>query len=84
MWAEFIDKLIRMYHVIAFQHTVSFLEGFKHTNSLFKHAILLVFVMVLCPHRHCKHAFCYLSQEYTYRSIGKTDFMTISAPIAEI
>ena len=39
-----------MYHIIAFQHKVSFLEGFKHTIFLFKDAILVFFVTLLFPH----------------------------------
>ena len=73
-----------MYHIIAFQHRVFFLEGFKHTTFVFSDAIVLVFVTVLFLHTSCNDTFCYLSLEYTYRLLGTRYFMTTTASVAEI
>ena len=73
-----------MYHIIAFQHTVSFLEGFKHTKFSFGDTILFVFVTVLFLHIRCNDTFCYLSLEYYYMLIGPKDCMTTSASVTEI
>ena len=72
---------IRIYHLVAFQHTFFFQAGFKHIDFLFKPAIFLFYDTIFFPHTRCKHTFCYSSIEYTYRSIGEKDFMTMSASI---
>ena len=79
-----IDRSIRIYHIIAFQHTVFFLEGFKHTTFVFSDAIFLVFVTVLFPQTSYNDTFCYLFLEYTYRLIGPKKLMTTSASVSEI